>query len=217
MGISSATWNRFRYTVYLPLYDLVADRVFRPYRRRSIALLQAAPTDAILLLGAGTGLDLPYLRGYTHLTAIDITPGMIRKLLKRAQRLHIPVRAEVMDGERLRFADASFDAVILHLILAVIPDPVACLREVERVLKPGGAVMVFDKFLPDGVQPSLVRRLLNPVTRLLFSDINRSMGRIRSHTTLVQELNEPAALGGAFRVIRLRKAPLSLQGTGVSC
>ena len=205
MSLNTNTWNRLRYTFYLPIYDLVADRIFRKYRRRSIELLQAKPTDSILLLGAGTGLDLPYLPGYTHLTAIDITPGMITKLKERAARLAIPVDARVMNGQQLDFPDNSFDAVVLHLIIAVIPDPVACIREVERVLKPGSTAIVFDKFLPDGQKPSLLRRLFNQVAGTLFSDINRSIGRIVSHTSLQVELNELAAFGGTFRIVRLRK------------
>jgi phosphatidylethanolamine/phosphatidyl-N-methylethanolamine N-methyltransferase len=205
MSLNTNTWNRLRYTVYLPVYDLVADRIFRRYRRRSIELLQAKPDDAILIVGAGTGLDLPYLQGYTRITANDITPGMITKLKARAERLDIPVDAHVMDGQQLSYADDSFDAVVLHLIIAVIPDPVACIREVERVLKPGGTVMVFDKFLPDGQKPSLLRRLFNQVADTLFSDVNRSIGDIVSHTSLQVELNEPAAFGGNFRIVRLRK------------
>ncbi|PRY12745.1 phosphatidylethanolamine N-methyltransferase /phosphatidyl-N-methylethanolamine N-methyltransferase [Pontibacter ummariensis] len=205
MSLNTNTWNRLRYTLYLPVYDLIADRVFRKYRKRSIQLLSANPTEAILLLGAGTGLDLPYLKGYTNLTAIDITPGMITKLKQRAEELGIPVQATVMNGEALRFANASFDAVVLHLILAVIPDPVACIKEVERVLKPGGAVVVFDKFLPDGTKPSPIRHLLNQFASTLFSDINRSIGKIISYTALQPELNEPAAFGGTFRIVRLRK------------
>jgi phosphatidylethanolamine/phosphatidyl-N-methylethanolamine N-methyltransferase len=205
MSFNTNTWNRLRYTLYLPIYDLVADRIFRKHRKRSISLLQAKPDDAILILGAGTGLDLPYLQGYTNLTAIDITPGMISKLKQRAEKLGIPVEAHVMNGQQLEFADNSFDAVILHLIIAVIPDPIACIREVERVLKPGGTVMIFDKFLPDGQKPSLLRRLFNPIASTLFSDINRSIGSIASHTSLQVELNEPAAFGGTFRIVRLRK------------
>jgi phosphatidylethanolamine/phosphatidyl-N-methylethanolamine N-methyltransferase len=205
MSFNTNAWNRLRYTLYLPVYDLVADRIFRKYRKRSIELLQAKPDDAILILGAGTGLDLPYLQGYTNLTAIDITPGMISKLKKRTDKLGIPVDAYVMDGQQLNFADNSFDAVILHLIIAVIPDPIACIREVERVLKPGGTVMVFDKFLPDGQKPSLLRRLFNPIASTLFSDINRSIGSIASHTSLQVNLNEPAAFRGTFRIVRLRK------------
>ncbi|WP_299823711.1 methyltransferase domain-containing protein [uncultured Pontibacter sp.] len=205
MSLNTNTWNRLRYTLYLPVYDLIADRIFRKYRKRSVELLAAKPTDAILILGAGTGLDLPYLKGYTNLTAIDITPGMISKLKQRADELGMPVHAQVMNGQQLDFADNSLDAVILHLILAVIPDPVACIKEVERVLKPGGTAMVFDKFLPDGQQPSILRRLFNQLASTLFSDINRSIGSIVSHTSLKVELNEPAALGGAFRVIRMCK------------
>ena len=205
MSFNTTAWNRLRYTLYLPVYDLIADRVFRKYRQRSIELLQAKPNDAILIIGAGTGLDLPYLKGYTHITVNDITPGMITKLKARAEKLAIPVEAHVMDGQQLAYADNSFDAVILHLLLAVIPDPVACIREVERVLKPGGTVMVFDKFLPDGQKPSLLRRLINQIANTLFSDINRSIGAIVRHTSLKIELNEAAAFGGTFRVARLRK------------
>jgi phosphatidylethanolamine/phosphatidyl-N-methylethanolamine N-methyltransferase len=205
MSLNTNTWNRLRYTVYLPIYDLVADRIFRNYRRRSIELLQAKPDDAILIVGAGTGLDLTYLQGYTRITANDITPGMITKLTARADKLGIPVEAHVMDGQQLSYADNSFDAVILHLIIAVIHDPVACIKEVERVLKPGGTVMVFDKFLPDGQKPSLLRRLFNPIANTLFSDINRSIGSIVSHTSLQVELNEPVAFKGTFRIVRLRK------------
>jgi phosphatidylethanolamine/phosphatidyl-N-methylethanolamine N-methyltransferase len=215
MSFNTNTWNRLRYTLYLPIYDLVADRIFRKHRKRSISLLQAKPDDAILILGAGTGLDLPYLQGYTNLTAIDITPGMISKLKKRADKLGIPVDAYVMNGQLLDFADNSFDAVVLHLILAVIPDPVACIREVERVPKPGGTVMVFDKFLPDGQQPSLLRRLFNQVTSTLFSDINRSIGIIVSHTSLQVELNEAAAFRGTFRIVRLRKPLQTAKATTI--
>ncbi|MBX0332610.1 methyltransferase domain-containing protein [Pontibacter sp. HSC-14F20] len=205
MSFNTNTWNRLRYTLYLPIYDLVADRIFRRYRKRSIELLQAKPDDTILIVGAGTGLDLPYLQSYTRITANDITPGMITKLKSRAEKLGVPFEAHVMNGQQMTYADYSFDAVILHLIIAVIPDPVACIREVERVLKPGGTVIVFDKFLPDGQQPSLLRRLFNQVASTLFSDVNRSIGTIVGHTSLQVELNEPAAFGGTFRIVRLRK------------
>ncbi|WP_242928578.1 class I SAM-dependent methyltransferase [Pontibacter vulgaris] len=205
MSLNTNSWNRLRYTLYLPIYDLIADKIFRKYRKRSVELLNAKPDDTILILGAGTGLDLPYLQGYPNLTAIDITPGMISKLKQRAEKLGIPVQAHVMNGQQLDFAAYSFDAVIAHLILAVIPDPIACIKEVERVLKPEGTVMVFDKFLPEGQQPSILRRFFNIIASALFSDINRSIETIVGHTSLSIELNEPAAFNGTFRLVRLRK------------
>jgi ubiquinone/menaquinone biosynthesis C-methylase UbiE len=81
-----------------------------------------------------------------------------------------------MDGESLALADGEFDHVVLHLILAVLPDPIACAREVGRVLKPGGTVSIFDKFAPEDASPWLGRRAANLFTDALFSDFTRKLG-----------------------------------------
>jgi phosphatidylethanolamine/phosphatidyl-N-methylethanolamine N-methyltransferase len=196
------TWNRLRYTLWAPLYDFVAR--FGRQRRRSIALLGLQPGERVLLVGAGTGADLPLIPQGATVLATDLTPAM----LDRARpRVRPGIELRVMDGQALDLASESFDAVILHLILAVIPDPAACLREAARVLKPGGRIAVFDKFLPDGARPRLPRRLANTVTRTLFTDINRRLGDIleRSGAPLRIEHDEPAMFGGAFRIVLLRK------------
>lgn len=89
-------------------------------------------------MGAGTGADLPFIPATVQITAVDITQVMLQRLRQRATSLGMTVDVQVMDGQALEFSSEQFDAVILHLILAVIPDPIACIREVERVLKPGG-------------------------------------------------------------------------------
>ncbi|BAK74990.1 methyltransferase type 11 [Pseudogulbenkiania sp. NH8B] len=198
-------YNRWRYNLYAPVYDRVVAAFFAPRRRRAIALLAPRPDERILLLGAGTGLDLDYLQGCRRLTAIDVSDGMLARLRRRAARLGLEVEASVMDGQRLAFPDACFDAVILHLILAVIPDPVACLREVERVLKPGGRAVVFDKFLADRQRPVWWRVAANQLTRIIATDINRQLGVIVSQTTLHIEHDESAGMGGFFRIALLRK------------
>ena len=195
-------WNRLRYTLWAPLYDFVAR--FGRQRRRSIALLGLQPGERVLLVGAGTGADLPLIPAGVEVLATDLTPAM----LDRARpRVRPGIELRVMDGQALDLPGESFDAVILHLIVAVIPDPAACLREAARVLKPGGRIAVFDKFLPDGERPRLPRRLANAVTRTLFTDINRRLGDIleRSGAPLRIEHDEPAMFGGAFRIVLLRK------------
>lgn len=197
------SWNRVRYTLWAPFYDLVAR--FGRQRRRSVALLGLKPGERVLVVGAGTGADLPWIPQGVEVLAIDLTPAM----LARAQpRVRAGIELRVMDGQALDLPDQSFEAVILHLILAVIPDPVACLREAARVLKPGGRITVFDKFLPDGARPSAARRLANLATRTLFTDINRRFGEIleRSGAPLTLEHDEPAMLGGAFRILVLRRS-----------
>ncbi|HKV13086.1 MAG TPA: methyltransferase domain-containing protein [Thermoanaerobaculia bacterium] len=198
--MDATAWNRLRYTVWAPIYDGIAR--FGRYRRRSIDLLALRPGEKVLIVGAGTGADLPYLPAGVSVLATDLTPAMLARAPVRPG-----VETRVMDGQKLDLPDAEFDAVILHLIVAVIPDPVACLREASRVLKPGGRITVFDKFLPDGAKPSLPRRMLNRVTGLLFSDINRRLGDVlkASGAPLTVEREEPALFGGMFRIILLRK------------
>jgi ubiquinone/menaquinone biosynthesis C-methylase UbiE len=89
-----------------------------------------------------------------------------------------------MDGHALKFPDASFDAVILHLIVAVIPDPVKCLREAARVLRPGGRAVIFDKFVPDDQRPPLALRLPNPLTSLFGTEITRKLGPLLAESGL---------------------------------
>jgi ubiquinone/menaquinone biosynthesis C-methylase UbiE len=205
-GHSDDMWNRIRYTFWAPVYDLVAGAAaFADARRRSIDRLQLAPGSRVLVVGAGTGLDLEYLRADLDVTAIDVTPAMLDRLNRRAAGAGRRVTTRVMDARRLRFPDASFDGVVMHLILAVMPNPERGLVEAERVLKSGGRIAVFDKFLRDDERPSLKRRLLNMVAKPLFSDMNRRLGRLVSGTRLSVEHDEPVAFGGMYRVATLVK------------
>lgn len=207
MNPNTTAWNRLRYTLYAPLYDAAA-RLFGPDRRRAVALVAPRPGERVLILGAGTGLDLEYLPAGCEVTAVDLSPAMIRRLRRRAQRLGRQVEARVMDAERLELADEHYDVVLLHLILAVVPDAEACAREAARVLKPAGRISVFDKFLDDAAQPGPARRLANLFTNALFSDINRRLTPILTQAGLVAESVEPGRFGRLFRLARVRKAAL---------
>jgi len=91
------------------------------------------------------------------------------------------------------------------LIVAVIPDPVACLGEAERVVKPNGRVVVFDTFLAGDSVRTLFRKMMGMLARFLFSDINRKFSRIQKKTQLELIYNEPATLKGTFRYILLKR------------
>jgi ubiquinone/menaquinone biosynthesis C-methylase UbiE len=204
---SGATmWNRLRYTVWAPIYDALVGAVgFTNARRDSIERLGLKDGDRVLIVGAGTGLDLEFVPPGVAITAVDVTPAMLKRLMHRAARAGRLVSTQVMDARRLTFADASFDAVIMHLIVAVMPQPELGLKEAARVLRSGGRIAIFDKFLDDRELPSHARRLVNIVTRTLFSDINRRLGPLVHGTGLVVERNEPARFGGMFRTITLSK------------
>jgi ubiquinone/menaquinone biosynthesis C-methylase UbiE len=130
---------------------------------------------------------------------------MVERTRARADTLGRRVDARVMDAQALSFPDAHFDAVILHLILAVVPEPVAAIREAERVLRPGGRAVVFDKWAAEGRPPSLARRALNLVANLVATDVTRQLGVLVGHTGLRMEHREPAGFGGFFEIAVLRK------------
>lgn len=203
MPVNTNTWNRIRYTVLAPFYDAVAG--FRAQRRRSLLLLDVRPGERVLIVGCGTGLDLEWIPRGAEIVAGDLTPAMVERTRARAERLEVPVDARVMDAHALDLPDASFDAVVLHLILAVVPDPAAAIREAERVLRPGGRAAVFDKWVADDRTPSAGRRLLNLAANLAATDVTRRLGDLVARTGFRVEHREPAGPGGFFSIALLRK------------
>lgn len=201
--INTNRWNRLRYTLYAPLYDRIA--TFRPQRRRSVGLLDLQPGERVLIDGAGTGADLDFIPPGVEVVATDLTPAMVGRTRARAARMGRTIDARVMDSHALDFPDASFDAVVLHLIVAVVPDPRRAVREAARVLRPGGRAVLFDKLVPDGTIPSLLRRALNVAANALFTDVTRSLGPLLPHTGLAVVHREPALLGGLFEIVVLEK------------
>ncbi|KAB2922362.1 MAG: methyltransferase domain-containing protein [Dechloromonas sp.] len=190
------------YSLIAPFYDAAVDRATRAARRRSLASL---PGDGgrILLAGVGTGLDLPHLPAQHRYVGIDFNQAMLRRALPRAQHLDfLAIRGDV---HGLPFTDASFDGAVLHLILAVVPEPERCLGEIARVVRPGGQVVVFDKFLRHG-QPAVLRRLANPLMRRVATRLDVVFEDVLATTpALACEEDHPALAGGWFRLIRLRR------------
>lgn len=189
------------YTRFAPWYDTVVGLASRRARRASLDALPRTASD-ILLCGIGTGLDLPFLVPTHRYTGLDVNSAMLARSLPRAQGLvYAPVRGDAM---HLPFRDESFDCVVLHLIVAVAPDSHACLREAARVTRPGGVVLILDKFLPRNKFAPL-RRLLSPLAARIATKLDVALEDLLLQMPLTQISNEPAAFGGWFRRIRLMK------------
>lgn len=197
---------RRAYTLWAPIYDWLIDSAMtRKVRRSSIDLLRDWSGKKVLLVGVGSGLDLPFLPHDADYTGIDITPAMLERARRQAQRSGCPIRLMHGNAMSLQFDDGEFDRVIMHLILAVVPDPARALSEAARVLKPGGQILILDKFLRPG-QRAPLRRALNHLTRriatrtdVVFEDIlAQCPGLTLSH-------DEPAFMKGWFRHIIVNK------------
>lgn len=206
--MSLTNWNRLLYAAWAPFYDVLVFSL-ESKRRKSLELASVLPTEKVLLIGAGTGLDLKYLPRQADITAVDLTPAMIRRLQARAQNLEMEVDAQVMDAQSLTFPDNSFDVVILHFVLAVIPDPVMAIREVNRVLRPGGRAVILNKFVKDGSKPSISLRLTNKLVRLLATDITCQLGPIAAVSGMQKVYEQEIGPGGFFKIAILVKEPKS--------
>ena len=109
------------------------------------------------------------------------------------------------DSMALPFADAQFDHVVLHLIVAVVPEPQRCLSEAARVLKPGGTIILFDKFLQPQ-QRAPLRRLFNVITRRFATRMDVVFEEVLRSTPELEVISDTPMLGnGWFRGILLRK------------
>jgi phosphatidylethanolamine/phosphatidyl-N-methylethanolamine N-methyltransferase len=191
------------YTLIAPFYDVFLAAATHAPRRKSLApLMPHAPLD-VLINGVGTGLDLPHLPKQHRYVGLDLTPGMLRRAIRRSDGLHFA--AVEGDAQRLPFADESFDAVVLHLILAVVPEPSRCLMETARVVRPGGSILVFDKFLRHG-ERGWLKRAVNPLARRLATRLDVVFEEVLGDAASLERVrDEPALAGGWFRLIELKK------------
>jgi len=196
----SNAWHRFRYTLWAPHYDKVTR--FPRERRHSIGLLGLRPGERLVIVGCGTGADLPFVPPGIEVLAVDLTPAMLEQARAHARP---GIEFRVMDGLALDLPDGSFDAAILHMVLEVIPDPARCLAEAARVLRPGGRLAVFDKFLPDDDRPGPLRKAGLALLDFVFTSTNRRMGEIlaRSGAPFAVERDEPSV--GSYRHLILRR------------
>jgi len=202
--VTNDRFNRWRYSLYAPVYDWLAS-VFTATRRRAVEQLGLRPGERVLIVGCGTGLDLDFISREVTVAGIDVAPGMLNRARIRAQRLGHAADLRLGDARELPWPDARFDAVILHFILAVAPEPERIARESARVLRPGGRVSILDKFVPAGRRPSLLRRAANVVTHALFSDINRSLEPMLAAAELRIAADTTVGTGGLYRLVRAAK------------
>lgn len=204
--LNTTVWNRLRYTLYAPGYDLIADRPFRRARRRSLGAVDWQAGQRVLIVGAGTGLDLPYMPRDIELHGIDLAPTMVKRFRDRADDLGFDATARVMDAEYLDYPDDHFDVVIMHLIVSVIPRPEQGLAEAHRVLVDDGQLCVMDKFQPDDRRADRGRRALNLLTTAIATDITRQAGPLLSGAGFVIERDEPVMMSALFRAMLARKS-----------
>lgn len=126
-----------------PWLAATLDVVMRPmYPARRFVVPEA--TGRVLEVGVGTGLNFGLYRDVAELDGVDPDPHMLARAREKAAALSFPVRLHQTGAERMPFEDDRFDTVVLTFTLCTIPDPMAALAEVRRVLRPGGRLLVVE-------------------------------------------------------------------------
>ena len=124
----------------LDLFSFAEDRRLGPHKQRLFANIRGAT----LMVGAGTGNDFKFFPPGMHVVAIDISPKMLERAARKTASYPGSIELREMDVCDLEFPDATFDTVATACTFCSVPKPVLGLRELRRVLKPGGQLLMFE-------------------------------------------------------------------------
>jgi phosphatidylethanolamine/phosphatidyl-N-methylethanolamine N-methyltransferase len=191
------------YELLAPVYDFIFDWIFAPGRTAAVSQLALAPNDTVLEVGIGTGLNLPLYPPLTRLTGIDLSSEMLDKAVERVQNLAMPnVTLKVMDATSLDFADNEFDKALATYTISAVPDPVAVLREMRRVVKPGGTLVLLNHFRSDRRVIRLAEDLVAPVCTRLGWKSNLAMKPLLAQVGLTPELVQQVNMFNGWRLVK---------------
>jgi len=164
----TAVENDFVEGVYDKLakvYDLVFGPTLHPGRLRAIQRMDIQCDERVLEVGVGTGINLSLYPKNCNVTGIDFSESMLEIARERVARKDIRnVRLLQMDAADLKFADNAFDIVYAPYLISVVPDPVKVAREMHRVCRPGGRVILLNHFLSPNPILSRIERWISPAT-----------------------------------------------------
>lgn len=153
------------YAALSPVYDVLFGAPLQQGREAAVAALGIRPGDHVLEVGTGTALTAPIYPRHCRVAAVDLSASMLRRARRRVGRAGLThVRLLAADAARLTFADASFDRVCAPYVISVVPDPVAVLREMRRVCRPGGRIVILNHFQSPNRVLASVERALAPLS-----------------------------------------------------
>ena len=163
-----AVENHFVTRVYEKLasvYDLIFGPTLHPGRLVARDRMGIRTGDHILEVGVGTGINTSLYPRDCHVTGIDLSSPMLDKARERVARERLrDVRLFEMDAANLTFADETFDIVYAPYLVSVVPDPVQVAREMRRVCKPGGKIIILNHFRSASPILSHIERTISPFT-----------------------------------------------------
>jgi phosphatidylethanolamine/phosphatidyl-N-methylethanolamine N-methyltransferase len=201
---------RAAYKRWAPVYDHTFGKVAGEGRKHAVEVINQS-NGRVLEVGVGTGLSLPAYKSTLEIVGIDLSPEMLDKARERVaeEALENVTGLHEMDAGALSFEDNGFDTVVAMFVMTVVPEPEKVMRELARVCRPGGEVMLVNHFsTDDGVRGWVERRMAPFGDKLGWHpvfDVNRVM------VCPELQLFERRSLRpwGIFTMMRFRKAALA--------
>lgn len=173
---------------------------FQEQRRQALGPLHGD----VLEIGFGTGLNLAhYPAAVSRVTTLEPARLLPQKVAGRIAAASMPVRIVYGSAERLPFGDRRFDCVVSTWTLCTIPDAVAALREVRRVLKPGGEFVFLEHGRSDASAIARWQDRLNPLQRRISAgcNMNRAIDRLIAEAGLTLDRLERFQMPGIPRLV----------------
>ncbi len=197
--------TRARYQRLAPMYDwmeALSERRFHAGRQKLWSLVQG---PRVLEVGVGTGKNMPFWPREVEMTAIDLTPGMLAKAQQRAAQLKLRADLRLGDVQVLDLPDASFDTAVATCVFCSVPDPILGLRELKRVIKPSGRLILLEHLRSPNAFLGNMMDGLNPlVVRVMGANINRrTVENVQAADWSIEQV-EDLGMGGIIKLIVAR-------------
>ena len=153
------------YARFASVYNGIFGPILHAGRVEAMRELPLKPDDEILEVGIGTGLTATLYPSNCRVMGIDLSEPMLREAARHVESHgRGNVRLWQMDASSLGFPDESFDVVYAAYVVSVVPDPVGVLREMRRVCRPGGRIVLLNHFLSANPILSALERWISPLT-----------------------------------------------------
>jgi len=195
------------YSVLARVYDGFFDWALGPGRRYAVKRLGVAPGDRVLEVGVGTGLVLPVYPTGAEVTGIDISEPMLERARARVDALgRDDVTLQRMDARKMAYPDGHFDKLLAPYVISVVADPEVVLREMVRVCRPGGTIIVVNKF-QSGFRPlAWLERLLSPLSTWIGFRMDTPVSVVTKTPGLTLVRKERVNLLGLWTLLEFRRS-----------
>ena len=170
-------------------YDLMvskgAEKRWGPAKKELFSHMQGK----VLFLALGTGLDIIHFPAGQNITGIDISPKMLEQAQPRVSVYPGNMVAECMDVHDMPFEENSFDQIYTACTFCSVPNPVAGLKALGRVLKPGGELRMFEHTGSQSFPFNIMMNVMTPISSLLGPEMNRkTVDNVRQAGFIVREV-----------------------------